>query len=572
MTRAFFVLLALLIAIPQAEAVAQTTPVDDSGVADGKEVGELRKFEASLSVTRDFGGEPLDMHLSEAVARGIENNLQLQVERFDPLISFESQEGSWGAFDPTFSMDGGYSSQYEPNTSILIGGAVGGLRNTTRRTDGTAGVDTLVPWLGASLGLEFASDKTETSQFSTFATIKPVYQSSAMITGTIPLLKGLIWNEPWTRVKTAQSQYGGSRENFRRDLMDVVQFIETSYWDVVAQKQAVRVAEKSLETALSLLDQTKTQYEVGVKSKVEVVESEAGVASREFDLIRAINLYRRAQDDLIDAVLGTQLTPASRIEIIPADDPENYVTYQIDITEATGKAFRNRPELKEAEYEIERQEFELKFAKNQRLPQLDIQGSYGVGGIRGSDAGLVVRDSAGLPVLDPVTGLPIPVRSSFTGNYGDTFGDWFTDKSGEDFSVRAVVSIPLGNVGARHRVSRQQLELRKFKTRLVRLRQNIILEVRDSTRNLESAQEGIEAADRRQIAAAEQLRAERVRLEYGESTPFRVLEREEDLVEAENEKIGALFTYRKSVVDLHRAQGTILTTRNIVVEEAAVLR
>ncbi len=560
MTRAFFVLLALLIAIPQAPATAQTTPVDDSGVADPREVRKLEEFEASLSVTRDFGGEPLDMHLSDAVARGIENNLQLQVERFDPLITFEDQEGSWGAFDPTFSMDGGYSSQYEPNTSILIGGAAGGLRNTTRRTDGTAGVDTLVPWLGASLGLEFASDKTDTSQFSSFATIKPIYQSSAMITGTIPLLKGLIWNEPWTRVKTAQSQYGGSRENFRRDLMDVVQFIETSYWNVVAQKQAVRVAEKSLETALSLLDQTKTQYEVGVKSKVEVVESEAGVASREFDLIRAINLYRRAQDDLIDAVLGTQLTPASRIEIVPADDPENYVTYQIDITEATGKAFRNRPELKEAEYEIERQEFELRFAKNQRLPQLDIQGSYGVGGIRGSDAGLV----------DPTTGLP--VRSSYTGNYGDTFGDWFTDKSGEDFSVRAVVSIPLGNVGARHRVSRQQLELRKFKTRLVQLRQTIILEVRDSTRNLESAQEGIEAADRRQIAAAEQLRAERVRLEYGESTPFRVLEREEDLVEAENEKIGALFTYRRSVVDLHRAQGTILTTRNIVVEEAAVLR
>ena len=448
MTRAFFVLLALLIAIPQAEAVAQATPVDDSGVAEGKEVGELRKFEASLSVTRDFGSEPLDMSLSEAVARGIENNLQLQVERFDPLITFESQEGSWGAFDPTFSMDGGYSSQYEPNTSILIGGAVApgapppDLRNETFRTDGTAGVDTLVPWLGATLGLEFASDKTETSQFSTFATIKPVYQSSAMITGTIPLLKGLIWNEPWTRVKTAQSQYGGARQDFRRDLMDVVQFIETSYWDVVAKKQAVRVAEKSLETALSLLDQTKTQYEVGVKSKVEVVESEAGVASREFDLIRAINFYRRAQDDLIDAVLGTQLTPASRIEIVPADDPENYVTYQIDIIEATGKAFRNRPELKEAEYEIERQEFELKFAKNQRLPQLDIQGSYGVGGVRGSNAG----------VIDPNTGLP--TRSSYAGNYGDTFGDWFTDKSGEDFSVRAVVSIPLGNVGARHRVSR----------------------------------------------------------------------------------------------------------------------
>ena len=36
--------------------------------------------------------------------------------------------------------------------------------------------------------------------------------------------------------------------------------------------------------------------------------------------------------------------------------------------------------------------------------------------------------------------------------------------------------------------------------------------------------------------------------------------------------IFALFTYRQSVVDLHRAQGTILQSRNIVVEEAAQLR
>ena len=121
-------------------------------------------------------------------------------------------------------------------------------------------------------------------------------------------------------------------------------------------------------------------------------------------------------------------------------------------------------------------------------------------------------------------------------------------------------------------ISRRNLELRRSKATLTQLRQQIILEVRDGARDLQSAQEGIEAAERRRLAAAEQLRAERVRLEYGESTPFNVLLREEDLVEAENEKILALFTYRKSVVDLHRAQGTILEARNILVQEAARLR
>jgi outer membrane protein TolC len=412
-----------------------------------------------------------------------------------------------------------------------------------------------VPWLGASLAVDFGGSRTRTTQFSGFAALRPVYESQASVTATMPLLKGLVWNEPWTRIKTSQVRYAGSQEDFRTDLMDIVQFIETGYWNLVAQKESVRVAQKSLETALSLLDQTKIEYEVGVKSRVEVVEADAGVASREFDLILAVNRYRRAQDELIDLVLGSELSAATRLEIIPADDPEAYVTYQIDLVEAAEKAYVNRPELKQAALDIERQEFELKFAKNQRLPQFDVVGSYGVSGTRGSRADLQVTNT-----------------TAFQGNFGDTYDDWFSSKGGREYTVRGVLSIPLGNISARHSVSRRNLELRRSKAMLTQLRQQIVLEVRDGARDLQSAQEGIVAAERRRIAAAEQLRAERVRLEYGESTPFNVLLREEDLVEAENEKIVALFTYRKSVVDLHRAQGTILEARNILVQEAARLR
>ena len=94
-----------------------------------------------------------------------------------------------------------------------------------------------------------------------------------------------------------------------------------------------------------------------------------------------------------------------------------------------------------------------------------------------------------------------------------------------------------------------------------------LLEVRNGARDLQSAQEGIEAAKRRQAAAAEQLRAEKIRLEHGESTPFDVLQRESALVEAESQKIAAFQQYRVSVTELERAQGTILETRNIVIDE-----
>ena len=133
-------------------------------------------------------------------------------------------------------------------------------------------------------------------------------------------------------------------------------------------------------------------------------------------------------------------------------------------------------------------------------------------------------------------------------------------------------TIPLGNSSGRHNVSKARLELRRSKTELIQLHQKIILEIRRDIRLLKAARKGIDASERQRVAAEEQLRAERIRLEHGESTPFEVLQKESELVEAEVAKINALHLYRTSASDLDRAQGTILRTHNIVVGSIAGLR
>jgi outer membrane protein TolC len=164
-----------------------------------------------------------------------------------------------------------------------------------------------------------------------------------------------------------------------------------------------------------------------------------------------------------------------------------------------------------------------------------------------------------------------PPKLSST-NFGDTFDDYYTGDASDQFAARVVLTIPIPNTAARHGVSKAELELRQAISEQRRLEQNIILEVRQKARNLESAQEGIVAAERSSEAAAEQLRAEKIRLEYGESTPFDVLLRESDMVEAESEKINALQIYRTSATQLDRAQGTILQSRNIRLDEVSELR
>jgi outer membrane protein TolC len=501
----------------------------------------------------------LALSLADAIAMGLENNLNVEVQRHEPLIASEDAEAAWGSYDPEWFGEVGYSSIEDPNSFVLDATTVA-IRDTT---DGFGGFRGLVPLLGTWYNLEFGGSRLKTN--STIQALSPELRSSFSISVTQPLLRDLIWDQAWTQVKTTRLVHAASEEWFRKDVMDVVRGIEGAYWELIAAEEQRRVAEKSLDTTSALLDQTQTQYEVGVVSKVEVFEAEAGVAEREVNLIVAENAYRNAQDVLIDAVLGRHLRAESTLEIEPTDRPEDYVSYEIEVEQAVQKAFRNRPELAVAEREIERNRIQLRFARNQRLPQLDAQISYGNRGIGGEQSPLF--DSCRFDPDPACVPTSIPSRS-----FGDSLDDYFTSRAADQFTVRGLVSIPIPNTAARHGVSKAELELRRARTIKRRQEQEIILEVRKAARELVFAQEGIEASERRRLAAEEQLRAERIRLEYGESTPFDVLQRERDLVGAESEKIRALQVYRTSATSLDWAQGTILQNRNIAIDAVSSLR
>ena len=490
-------------------------------------------------------GRPLSVH--EAVALSIRNNLDVEVERFAPEIAETESDGAWGAYDPTILADFAYDVRKSPNTFTLNSAAA----NIDRTRGGGVGIEQLIPYLGASLDLRFDSSKNTTT--STIQSRDPQYDSSFFMTAKIPLARNLIWNQPWTNVKISELAYHASEESFRTALMDNVRTTVDSYWNLVATRDQVRVAQKSLETSRALLAQTETQYEVGVVSRVEVVEAEAGVADREFELIRTANVFRNAQDELIDLVLGRKLSALTSLQFVPTEDPESYEVPNVNIERSVQRAFRHRPELAFADKEIEQSEVDLRFAKNQRLPQLDAEVRYGFVGISGD----------GNPDLDPRFGAPPPDAS-----YSDSTKDFFKSDGSDNLLVQATFSIPFPNTTARKRALRSELELRRAKTRRLRLEQTIILEVRRAARLLMASAQGIDAAERRRVAAVEQLRAERIRLEHGESTPFEVLQRESDLVGAESQKIGALQTYRSAEIGLERAQGTILASRNVVVESA----
>jgi len=494
----------------------------------------------------------LRLSVEQAIGEAIENNLGVQIQRFDPLIAEEELEIAWGSYDPVLESEIGYEDMRRPSASAFEADLAG-----TTKVDGVGGFVGLLPFLSTQYSAKLASQRATTN--SPFQSLSPEYGSNTIFAITQPLLKDLIWNQPWTRVKISNIGYDSSVEQFRLALMDIVAATEDAYWEVIAAHEDMLVARKSLETAQALLRQTKTQYDVGVVSKVEVIQADAGVADREFKLIVAENRYRLSQDRLIDIVLGERLRPDTTLAIEPTDRADEIVAIDVDVEEATRVAFESRPELELANQQIERLTVQEKFAKNQRLPRFDVVGTYMYRGLSGKTNPDCITFSG-----DPCT----PIDQSWSNSWDD----FYSPDGANSWSVRGLFSIPIPNTAGRSRYSQAKIELRKASTQKRRIEQDIVFEIRKAARDLESAQNGIKASDRSVAAAVEQLRAEEIRLEYGESTPFDVLLREESLVTAESQKITSLRTYRSSLTALDRRQGTILRNRNIAIDAAMSLR
>ncbi len=518
---------------------------------------------AETAATADTGAPllhgTLELSLVDAIRMGLENNLDVQIERYSPILAELDTEAAWGAYDPTLFAEFDYADTKTPNSFAITGVT----KNVIRSTAGFGGLRGILPITSTELSTQFDGGRTTTN--SGAETLSPRFDSGWSIDVTQPVLRNLFWNQPWTQVHSTRLLLDSSQEDFRRAVMDEVQQIENAYWTLIATKEALRVANKSLETASALLDQTRTQFEVGVVSKVEVTEAQAGVSQREFEQIRAENQYRNQQDVLIDLVLGPSLRGASTLELRPTDRPDDFVPYEVDVESAVSQAFENRPERASATRDIERGEVEVKFAQNQMLPEVDGVFRFGQTGLAGDQSSL----SACRFAANPAACVANPPPNPFPGDFNNSVDDY---EDYPQYVVGARFSIPFPNQTARATASQREIQLTRARTNLRRLEQQITLEVREAARNLMASQEGITAARNARIAASEQLRAEEIRLEYGESTPFDVLQREEDLVEREREEIGAFQSYRTSATALDRAQGTILRNRNIDIALVAPLR
>ena len=199
--------------------------------------------------------------------------------------------------------------------------------------------------------------------------------------------------------------------------------------------------------------------------------------------------------------------------------------------------------------------------------------------IENSEIGLTGSRNAVRPELDLVgvaqnNGLAGTVNplapgadASLIGGYGTALDQIFTRKF-PTYGIGLQVTLPIRNRIAEADLARDEIQLRQSQIRMRQLQNQARLEVEDALIAMRRARSSYEAAVQARLLQVESLDAEQQKFAVGASTSFFVIQYESLLAQAKSTEVAAKSAYVKARAALQRATGSILGDNNITVESA----
>jgi len=294
------------------------------------------------------------------------------------------------------------------------------------------------------------------------------------------------------------------------------------------------------------------QVEVGTLAPLEMVTSEARVASRMQDIIQRRATVEDRADDL-RRLMNLDRGEFWELPILPVTEPE-IPHSEIDLEAAVETALDNRLEIRQMELDNEIRRIDAQVARNQKRPALDASVAWGYNGQDGDLYG-----------YHPVTGERILVEP---GGWSDSF-EQILDREYEGWQVTLSLAYPLQNRAAKAQSARADLYWEQGRVELRELEQQILVGVRRAARAVETAAQQIESAKVATRLAVRNLEAEQKRYENGLVTSFQVLEVQEDLSQARSSEVTAIISYRRALVSFHLAVGKLLEETGVTLADDA---
>lgn len=232
----------------------------------------------------------------------------------------------------------------------------------------TPGIDA-----GASAQMSFGRTiDPETNTYVTTATFSNNYS----VSGGIYIFNGFSAVNNIRISKTSLSM-GADREKLAENELCLATM--QAYYNVVYYQKLVTILEDQIETANSALTLAVRQEELGQKGYADVVEMEAELASREYQLVNARNMYNDALITLKDLMFWP-MDQELVIDVSMADkDAVAVLTPMNEVDGIVEYARENMPSIAIARKSMQVAGYDLKTAKWRFAPSLYLSGGWSTG-------------------------------------------------------------------------------------------------------------------------------------------------------------------------------------------------
>ncbi|HYO13770.1 MAG TPA: TolC family protein [Thermoanaerobaculia bacterium] len=509
-----------LLALPgaaQTQTTTPTSPATDRRIStEAVRPAEPPPVEATNGV--------IELSLEEAITIALRQNLGLVSQRYARTQSRLGITQSQGIYDLLTQARAAATDSETPSLSAFQA-------NEFQQQDVDFSLTQRLP-TGGDLSFGWTTGRRESPEDPERPGLTESYDTGATFSFTQPLLRnfGRIINE--RGIYLARTDDRISHEEFERQVVLTVQEVINAYWDLVEAQEQVKVAQESLALARELHERNRIQVDVGTLPPLELVQSEAAIATRDEDIIRTTAVVGDAADQL-RRLLNVPPGPLWEAEIRPTTEPQAE-RLDLSVDQSIQLALAERPELRQQELAIERNRINARFFRNQTLPDLDLNLRYN------------------------------------TPGFGLGFNEAFEQITGFDFRVWSVsldFAFPIQNRSARAASAIANLDVERAETELDNLRAVIATEVRQAVRAVETAAQQIEASRISREFQEKNLDAERKRYENGMSTSFQITQIQEELTRARSREVAAVINYRVVLANYYRATGRLLDIEGVAIED-----
>lgn len=357
-------------------------------------------------------------------------------------------------------------------------------------------------------------------------------------------------------IRVAKNNEKVSDLTFKQQVITTVSAVLNLYWDLVSFNEDVRARRDELNTAQQLYDDNKKQVEIGTLAPIEVTRAEAQVYTSQQDLlISQTNLLQ--QETVLKNALsrnGVASPLLAEVHVVPLDTvrvpPQDELK---PIDQLVNEALGQRVEVQQQRININSDQISLKGIRNGLKPTLSVFAEVTNNGLAGTTN-----------YLGPNAVEPIPY---LTGGTGNLLGQIFR-RDFPSYSAGLSLSIPIRNRAAQSDYVTTALGMRQDELSLQKALNQVRVDVQNAVIGLRQARVRYESSVKARILQQQTLDADQKKYTLGASTVFQVVTDQQTLASAQSTEQQALANYSHARIAFDQAMGTTLEVNQISIGEA----